>query len=208
MSYRAGKLGLFLLDTYGEVFPSRERSKTNILHFYFPNILRVDLMKILLLFAALSSVLCCTTAQAVTFEWAQIGYVDNYGDDEYPNPYTGNGTVFYEYAISKTEVTNAQYVEFLNGVAKSDPYGLYHAEMGSSTAAGIIRTGASGNYTYSVKPNAQGAGPSGADYTYANKPVIYVDWYDTVRFANWLHNGQADSDTENGAYTLLGETTA
>ena len=30
--------------------------------------------------------------------------------------------------------------------------------------------------------------------------------YDTLRFANWMNNGQDKSDTESGAYTLLGGT--
>jgi formylglycine-generating enzyme required for sulfatase activity len=39
-----------------------------------------------------------------------------------------------------------------------------------------------------------------------NKPVNFVSWYDAIRFANWLHNGQGSGDTEDGAYTLLGRT--
>jgi hypothetical protein len=31
-----------------------------------------------------------------------------------------------------------------------------------------------------------------------------VSYYDTLRFANWLNNGQGAGDTETGAYTLLG----
>ena len=37
-------------------------------------------------------------------------------------------------------------------------------------------------------------------------PVIFVSWYDALRFANWLHNGQGSGDTETGAYTLDGGT--
>jgi formylglycine-generating enzyme required for sulfatase activity len=40
---------------------------------------------------------------------------------------------------------------------------------------------------------------------------VYVSWYDALRFANWLHNGQPtgaqDSNTtEDGAYTFTGAT--
>lgn len=35
---------------------------------------------------------------------------------------------------------------------------------------------------------------------------MYVSWYDSIRFANWMHNGMGAGDTENGAYTLLGGT--
>jgi formylglycine-generating enzyme required for sulfatase activity len=52
--------------------------------------------------------------------------------------------------------------------------------------------------------------PSGSKYSViapnANHPVNYVSWYDTLRFANWLNNGQGNGDTESGAYTLLGGT--
>src|SRR4029079_18120648 len=43
---------------------------------------------------------------------------------------------------------------------------------------------------YNVKPGHQ------------NNPVIYVSWFEAIRFANWLHNGQGSGDTENGAYTI------
>jgi formylglycine-generating enzyme required for sulfatase activity len=35
-----------------------------------------------------------------------------------------------------------------------------------------------------------------------NNPVNFVTWYDAIRFANWMHNGQGNGDTETGAYTL------
>jgi hypothetical protein len=37
-------------------------------------------------------------------------------------------------------------------------------------------------------------------------PVNLVSFFDALRFANWLHNGQGDGNTETGAYTLLGGT--
>jgi formylglycine-generating enzyme required for sulfatase activity len=40
----------------------------------------------------------------------------------------------------------------------------------------------------------------------ANQPVVFVTWYDAIRFANWLSNGQGNGDTESGSYTLLGGT--
>ncbi len=49
-------------------------------------------------------------------------------------------------------------------------------------------------------------GPGGTDYTYDDKPVVYVSWYNAIRFANWMNNGQGSGDTETGAYTLLGGT--
>ncbi len=112
------------------------------------------------------------------------------------DPLTGNlyGSVSYDYRIATTEVTNAQYAEFLNFKAASDPLALYNPNMGSDVRGGITRSGVSGSFTYSTKTDM------------GDKPVNYVNWYDSIRFANWLNNGQGNSDTETGAYTLLGGT--
>ena len=66
--------------------------------------------------------------------------------------------------------------------------------MGSSNG-GITRSGGSGSYTYSA---IAGRG---------NMPVNFVSFYDALRFANWLHNGQPtgaqdNTTTEDGAYTI------
>lgn len=106
------------------------------------------------------------------------------------------GSVNYTYRIGKYEVTTAQYVDFLNHKAKSDPYGLYNTYMYAANADGtnygckIQRSGSSGSYTYAIAANL------------ANKPVNYVSYWDSLRFINWLNNGQGDGDTDTGAYTL------
>ncbi len=124
---------------------------------------------------------------AVTFDWAVIGNAGNEKDEQ-----TGYGAVADEYSISKTEVTTAQYVEFLNAVAATDTYGLYDTNMGGSTwYSGISRSGSSGSWEYS------------ANAGWEKKPVVYVTWYDTLRFTNWLHNGQQGAGTtEYGAYNM------
>ena len=137
-------------------------------------------------------------AQAITFDWATIGDVGN-ADDIHG---FGAGGVDYEFRISKTEVTNAQYVEFLNDVAATDTHGLYNPDMDVVPWAGITRSGSSGSYAYSVKPDALGQGPGGSDYSYANKPVVFVYWLGAIRFANWLTSGS----TESGTYTLNSST--
>ena len=141
-------------------------------------------------------------AGAITIATVPIGNIDNVND-----PATGYGSVTYAYNIGTTEVTNAQYVAFLNAVAASDPFGLYNPSMATESPAGIVRAGSSGNYTYAVKPN-----PRTVPYTYGNKPVVYVGWGDAARFANWLNNGQptgveGSGTTETGAYTLNGAVT-
>jgi len=102
------------------------------------------------------------------------------------------GSVGYNYNIGKYEVTAAQYCDFLNHKAATDTYGLYATSMPGIYGCQIQRTGASGSYTYSVASD------------WANRPVNYVSFWDACRFANWLHNGQGDGDTETGAYTLNG----
>lgn len=132
-----------------------------------------------------------TSASAVTIPTVPVGNPGNTAD-----PLTGNlyGGVAYAYRIGTTEVTNAQYAAFLNAKAASDPLGLYNPGMDSDPRGGITRSGSDGSYTYATKTNM------------SDKPVNYVSWYDAIRFANWLHNGQGSGDTETGAYTILGGT--
>jgi sulfatase modifying factor 1 len=114
------------------------------------------------------------------------------GDPGNANDRTGYGAVGYAYEMSKYEVTNAQYCEFLNSVAATDTYGLYNEQMSSSVWGGINRSGSSGSHTYAVKSG------------YENMPVTYVCWYDAIRFANWLQNGQSSGSTETGTYEITG----
>lgn len=126
-------------------------------------------------------------APAVTIDTVPVGEAGNAND-----PLTGNlyGGVAYAYRIGATEVTNAQYVDFLNAKAASDPLGLYNPSMNSDVRGGIVRSGVDGSFTYAPKANM------------ADKPVNYVSWYDAIRFANWVGNGQGAGSTETGAYTL------
>lgn len=96
------------------------------------------------------------------------------------------------------EVTINQYCEFLNAVAKSDPYGLYNTRMATNlNVAGISRSGSSGAYSYAVMDNS---GYSG------NRPISYVWAYSAMRFTNWMSNGKGSGSTETGAYNLEGRT--
>ena len=134
-------------------------------------------------------------ASAVTIAWTPVGNPGNAAD-----PATGSlyGAVGYSYNIGTYDVTNSQYVEFLNA---KDPNGtsplqLYNGNMSSSPYGGINYSAGNANSSkYSVM---SGDG---------NHPVNFVTFYDTLRFANWLNNGgQTNSDTESGAYTLQGGT--
>jgi sulfatase modifying factor 1 len=151
-------------------------------------------------FALLLAALFCASARAVTISipTVPIGNPGNPADTQVMSDFTsGYGSVGYSYRIGQYEVTNAQYVEFLNGV---DPTGansleLYSTFMTSDARGGInFNGGAANGSKYEIK--------SGRD----KNPVVFVSWYDSIRFANWLHNGQASGDTENGTYTLQGGT--
>jgi formylglycine-generating enzyme required for sulfatase activity len=122
----------------------------------------------------------------VTMDWVTVGNPGNVAD-----PLTGYGAVDYAYQIGKYEVTNAQYCEFLNAMGSSNSGSIYNPEM---SGYGIQRRGDFGNYVYNVTA------------ALANRPVVYVSWFDAARFANWMMNGQGNSDMENGAYSLNGST--
>lgn len=150
------------------------------------------------------------SASATTISVVTVGNPGNPADTRYidsAHP-SGVGSVTQLFNIGKTEITNSQYVEFLNAVATADPYGLYNPLMDSYRWGGIVRSGTPGTYTYAVQaPERNGT------YTFDNRPVLYVNSGDAMRFANWLHNGQPTgaedvTTTEDGAYTLNGATTS
>jgi formylglycine-generating enzyme required for sulfatase activity len=120
---------------------------------------------------------------AMTIDWIPIGSPGNAPDT------TGYGAVAQVYSISKYEITNGQYAEYLNAVADADPNLLW------SSAQSITRSGLAGSFSYA------------ANAGFADKPVAYVTFWDALRFANWLYNGQptgaqGPTTTEDGAYTI------
>jgi formylglycine-generating enzyme len=141
--------------------------------------------------AALASLtMLAVDAQAVTMNWSLVGNPGNLND-----PTTGSryGAVGYSYNIGTYDVTNSQYVEFLN---TKDPSG--------ANTLGLFDQAMSDFFYGGIRFNASNA--NGNKYSVfggnGNHPVNYVSWYDTLRFANWLNNGQGNGDTETGAYTL------
>jgi formylglycine-generating enzyme required for sulfatase activity len=138
-----------------------------------------------------------------SLERVTVGNPGNAADARYSYNGSHIGRVDYTYQVGKFSVTAGQYTAFLNAVAKTDTYGLYNLSMDTNTyvyGCNIKRTGSSGDYSYSV----------GSDW--ANRPVNLVSWGDTVRFCNWLANGQPTglqnaATTEDGSYYLNGATT-
>ena len=144
------------------------------------------------------ALLLATSGSAVSIDWVNVGDTGNACDDQAQGCF---GDVAYTYQIAKFEVTNAQYAEFLNAVADTDAFGLYNTNMANVNFGGIVQGGASGLFTYTVVPGRE------------NRAVNWVSFYDALRFANWLHNGQPNTGsqtaatTEDGSYTFSGATT-
>jgi hypothetical protein len=135
------------------------------------------------------ALLCASLPSArgdLVFDLTTVGNPGNAADD------TGLGAVGYTYSISTYEVTVAQYTEFLNAVAASDPYALYNPIMGTTAFGGpfLTQSGSDGSYTYSAVSGKE------------DQPVRLVSLYDTMRFCNWLSNGQGSGSTETGSYDM------
>ena len=128
---------------------------------------------------------------ATGFAWAALPVMVPVGDTGNTNDVaTGFGAVSYAYRIGVNEVTRGEYAAFLNAVAATDTHGLYDPNMG------ITRSGSPGSYVYAA--------------TDGTRSVAWVSWYDALRFANWLNNGQPSgalgaASTETGAYTFSGD---
>ena len=106
-------------------------------------------------------------ANAVTIDWVTVGDSGNANDD------TGYGSVGYPYQIAKYSVTIGQYADFLNAVAKADPYALYNAALSSNVQTrGISRSGTSGAYVYSLM-SSSGIAPNGG-VSDANRPIAWA----------------------------------
>ena len=151
-----------------------------------------------------------SAATGLNLEFTNVTNVNNLPDETNLYLYSDNtyaaygadnlGVVAKNYRIGKYEVTNSQYVRFLNAVATDtgNDRSLYDPAMSSSSIGGITRTG--NPYFYSVKANM------------GNKPVVFVNYLNSIKYMNWLHNGAilsvdnivyVDSIIDNGAYDIM-----
>jgi sulfatase modifying factor 1 len=134
-------------------------------------------------------------AWAVAIDWLPVGNSGNAADTAVmtSDGTTGYGSVNHNYRIDKFDVTNAQYAEFLNtkDPTGANALGLWTGNMGNTFFGGIgLNAGNANGSKYTLVSGRQ------------SHPVNFVTWYDAIRFANWLNNGQGNGDTESGAYTL------
>ena len=154
------------------------------------------------LISAVAMLACTAGAQAVSIDWTTVGDASNRWElaGTGAGGFGANrlcGAVSYTYKISKYEITNGQYRDFLNAVAQTDTNGLWSSDM-ASTRGGIARTGTPGSYSYSAKDG---------DPNWDSRPVNFVSFWNACRFVNWIANdqpvgAQGPSTTEGGAYTL------
>ena len=148
----------------------------------------MSLAKVIFFCGALLAFVVNTSA--ATMSWSLVGNAGNAAD-----PATGSlyGAVPYSYNIGTKDVTASQYVEFLNAKDSTgaNSLGLYNASMSDATYGGISFT--AGN----LPGSKYGVIPGRGDH-----PANSTSWYDAIRFANWVNNGQGNGDTETGAYTL------
>ena len=147
---------------------------------------------VLLIFCvAVSAGLQPSVVQAVSFDLVQIGDPGNENDID-----GGIGAVANTFWIATTEITNRQYAEFLNAVAATDTNSLFYTGA-DPVVMEITRSGVSGGFTYAANAGRE------------NKALTRATFWNSARFANWMHNGQPAgaqdaSTTEDGAYTLNG----
>jgi len=150
-----------------------------------------EYVRVVAALAAFAAAGASTALGTITIPTVPVGNAGNAADSTPNGPF---GSVAYAYNIGSTEVTNAQYAEFLNAVAYDDTNSLYSTGMAGGFG-GITRSGFIGAFTYATVPGRQ------------NNPVNFVSFWDSARFANWLHNGQptgpqSNGTTEDGAYML------
>jgi sulfatase modifying factor 1 len=128
------------------------------------------------------------TAAPISLDFVEVGSPGNAANTN------GRGAVNYVFQIQDSEVTNAQYVAFLNSVDPNgtNPNGVFNASMSSSFRGGILNSGSTPGAIYSAK-NGMG-----------QRPVNFVSWYDAARFVNWVQTGGVN--TETGTYDLASAT--
>jgi len=123
-----------------------------------------------------------TTAMA-QFEqnFVTVGDINNPTDS-----FSGCGKVEQSFQISKFEVTNTEYSQFLNAVSsQKDEFELYTPLMSEHFWGGIEQIKVNGIFHYQVKKG------------YEKKPVTFVSYYDTLRYINWLHYGKPSKSVAN-----------
>lgn len=129
------------------------------------------------------------------FDWVTIGELGNPAYVGHDPPQgalaQGRGSVGYQYRITRTEVTTAQWLGFVNTFSTREGMGFF---------AGPANWGAEVDPDY--------AGPGRRHRLRSDVPnpgmlpVAGITWRDAAMFVNWLHNGRSSdlSAIADGAY--------
>ena len=122
------------------------------------------------------------------FDWVTIGDAGNAPyDGRFDGFNAGRGAVNYEFRIARTEITSAQWLEFINIFApqSSNPFSAFRPLFSGLTPTTL------GQYRLNTfLPDA------------ANIPVTGITWRDAAMFCNWLHNDKSTDPSAilSGAY--------
>ena len=142
-------------------------------------------------------------AQTISMPYVTVGNPGNAGDPATASASGTFGSVSYTYDIGEYDVTYSQYCTFLNDVDPTGSNNLALFAPGGFLTLGIadaedgisLNLGAANGEKYSVISG------------FASMPVVDVDYWSTLRFVNWMNNGEGNASTETGAYTLIGGNT-
>lgn len=129
------------------------------------------------------------------FDWVTIGAPGNrpYGMDDGGTGFRDRGSVPYEYRMARTELTTAQYLEYVNTfTARADPVSLVQPPSLWGATRDTSYHGPGVRYRLLDAPNA------------GLRPVAGIDWRQSAMFVNWLNNDKSSSPSaiRNGAYDI------
>jgi hypothetical protein len=101
------------------------------------------------------------------------------------------GAVGYSYRLTQTEVTNTQWIEFVNVYSRSHPETSVINDLGFSGRDVYRSSNDPNNFGWHPGPDAENA-------------AAVVSWLYAARYVNWLCNGKVDQPWafENGAYDM------
>lgn len=125
-------------------------------------------------------------------EFCTVRSAGNAGWTGTPNDYlAGRGKVDYDYRIGRTEITTAQWMEFVNTFGPQDEQYRLDGAIRSGFTFDVGYTGP--GYRVVLNPFLPNA---------AQQPVVGITWYNAARYCNWLHNGKSSSlsSLDDGAY--------
>lgn len=114
--------------------------------------------------------------------WCAIGDLNNRPDSN------GRGCVPYAYDVATCQLTNEEWVGFLNAVGQEcvRRLQLYHKDMSSGILGGVM-------FDHRLQLYYPKDG-------WANKPIVYVTYTSLCRYCNWLATG----GVECGCYDFSG----